>query len=64
MKKAILFAVILALAAMAVGPLGWLFAGKPVRWFHIEAAFAIGLAPFAIGAVCWWITHRLRRSGF
>jgi hypothetical protein len=34
MKKAVLFAVVLALAAMAVEPVGWLLAGKPVRWIH------------------------------
>ena len=60
MKNEVLFAVVLALAAMAVAPFGWIFAGMPVRWLHIEAAFAIGAAPFAIGGVCWLITHMPR----
>jgi hypothetical protein len=58
MKKAVLFAVVLALAAMAVEPVGWLLAGKPVRW-RLEGALAIAVAVFAIiGAVCWLITRR------
>jgi hypothetical protein len=63
MKKAVLFAVVLALAAMAVEPIGWLFAGKPGRWLHIETAVAIGITPFVIGAVCWLITQWRRRPG-
>jgi hypothetical protein len=64
MKKAILFAAILALAAMAVEPFGWLLAGKPVRWFHLEVALVIGVAVFAIiGAVCWLITRWREKLG-
>jgi hypothetical protein len=65
MKKAVLFAVILALAAMAVEPVGWLIAGKPVRWIHLEAALTIAIAVFAIvGAVCWLIARWRRKPGF
>jgi hypothetical protein len=65
MKKAVLFAVILALAAMAVEPIGWLLAGKPVRWLNLEVALVIGIAVFAIiGAVCWLITRWRGKPGF
>ena len=64
MKKTVLFAVVLALAAMATEPLGWLFAGKPGAWVHREAAFAIGIIPLAVGAVCWLITGWIRRPRF
>ena len=63
-KKAILFAVVLAVVAMAVEPVGWLFAGRPTRWFHLEAALVIGIAGFAIiGAVCWLITRWRQKLG-
>jgi hypothetical protein len=65
MKKAVLFAVVLALAAMAVEPVGWLLMGKPVRWLHLEGALAIAVAVFAIvGAVCWLITRRRGEPSF
>jgi hypothetical protein len=65
MKKGVLFAVVLAVVAMAVEPVGWLLAGTPTRWIHLEAAFVIGIAVFAIiGAVCWLITHRRGKFGF
>jgi hypothetical protein len=64
MKKTVLFAVVLALAAMAIEPLGWLFAGKPGAWVHREAAYAIGIIPVAIGAVCWQILRWHGRPGF
>jgi hypothetical protein len=47
MKKALLFAVVSALAAMALEPVGWFLAAKPVRWIHIETALVIGIAVFA-----------------
>jgi hypothetical protein len=57
MKKGVLFAVILALAAMTMEPVGWLLARKPVRLIHLEAALVIGIAVFAIlGGACWLIT--------
>jgi len=52
------------LAAMAIEPLGWLFAGKPGAWVHREAAYAIGIIPVAIGAVCWLILRWHGRPGF
>ena len=58
MKKAVLFAVVLALAAMAVEPVGWLLVGKPVRWLHLEGALAIAVAVFAIVGTVWLITRR------
>jgi hypothetical protein len=62
MRKAVLFAVVVALAAMAIEPVGWLLAGKPVRWLHLEAALTIAVAVFVIiGAVCWLIA-RWRRE--
>jgi len=65
MKKAVLFAVVVALAAMAVQPVGWLIAGKPGRWIHIEASVVISIAVFAIiGAVCWSIARWRRKPGF
>jgi hypothetical protein len=64
MKTAVLFAVVLALAAMAVEPVGWLFVGKPGGWVHKEAAFAIAMVPFAIGAVCWLTTRWRRKPAF
>jgi hypothetical protein len=58
MKKSALFAVALALAAMAVQPFGWLLTGKLVRWMHLEAALAIAVAVFVIiSAVCWLIAR-------
>jgi hypothetical protein len=65
MKKAVLFAVVVALAAMAVEPVGWLLVGKPVRWLHLEAALVIVIALVAIiGAVCWLITRWRSELGF
>jgi hypothetical protein len=65
MKKGMLFAVVLAVAAMAVEPVGWLLAGKPVRWIHLEAALVIGIAVLAIiAAACWLITRWLGKYGF
>jgi hypothetical protein len=63
MKKTVLFAVVLALAAMAVQPFGWLLAGKPVRWMHLEATLAITVAVFVIiSAVCWLIARWRRKA--
>lgn len=64
MKKTILFAVVLALAAMALEPIGLLLAGRPGGWLHREAAFAIGIAPLAIAALCWLIARWRRKPGF
>jgi uncharacterized membrane protein len=55
---------LLAVAVMSLEPVGWLVAGKPAGWVHKEAAFAIGVAPFVIGAVCWLITRSRRKPGF
>jgi hypothetical protein len=65
MKKAVLFAVALAVAATAIEPVGWLLAGKPVRWIHLEAALVIGIAVFAsIGVVCWLIARWRSKPDF
>jgi len=66
MKRTVLFAIVLALAAMAVEPIGWLVAGKPNMWTHRQAGFVIGIAPFAIGAcfgaIALLMVHRKPRA--
>jgi len=48
---------------MAVQPFGWLLAGKPVRWMHLEATLAITVAVFVIiSAVCWLISRWRRKA--
>ena len=64
MKKAVFVAVVLAAVAMSIEPVGWLVAGKPGGWVHKEAAFVIGVAPFAIGSVYWLIMRWSGKPGF
>jgi hypothetical protein len=58
MKKAVFVAVVFAVVAMSIEPVGWLVAA----WVHKEAAFVIGIAPFAIGAAYWSIMRWRREA--